>query len=161
MRTARVRAVGALTMLALGFPAASAAADESEVHVSPGVAYPGSTVAVSTSACESDVAYAKGQAEAGGQINLLEGGTKGELSGEFTVPQDTEEGVYSITVKCPPSTRVVTEFEVARQPDGAVRGGFGGAGAMSGTEIAAGSALIVGAAAGGIVLRRRRSDAAG
>ncbi|UUN28293.1 hypothetical protein [Streptomyces sp. FIT100] len=159
MRTARVLAVGALTVIAFGLPGAAAVADESDVHVSPDVAYPGSTVTVSTSACESG-GYAKGQAEAGGQINLTESDNEGELAGEFTVPDDAADGVYSITVKCPPATRVMTEFEVARQPEGAVRGGFGGAGGMSGTEIAAGSALILGAA-GGLVARRRRAGAAG
>lgn len=100
-RTAHVLAGGALAMMAFCTSAATAAAEESEVSVSPEVAYPGSTVRVSTEVCGPDVGYAKGQAEVGGQINLLDGAREGELAGEFTVPDDTADGVYNITVKCP------------------------------------------------------------
>ncbi|WP_328394335.1 hypothetical protein OHS70_05815 [Streptomyces sp. NBC_00390] len=155
-RTAHVLAGGALAMMAFCTSAATAAAEESEVSVSPEVAYPGSTVRVSTEVCGPDVGYAKGQAEVGGQINLLDGAREGELAGEFTVPDDTADGVYNITVKCPPRTRVETTIEVARRPSGPVRGGFGGAGGTDPAEIAVGSALIAGAVAGGVVLMRRR-----
>jgi hypothetical protein len=143
-------------MTAFCSSAATAVAEESEVGVSPEVAYPGSTVRVSTEACGPDVGYAKGQAEAGGQINLLDGTREGELAGEFTVPDDTADGVYNITVKCPPRTRVETTIEVARRPNGSVRGGFGGTDGTDPAEIAIGSVMIAGAVAGGVVLMRRR-----
>ncbi|MFD4139822.1 hypothetical protein [Streptomyces sp. NPDC058572] len=159
-RTAHVLAGGALAMMAFCTSAATAAAEESEVSVSPEVAYPGSTVRVSTAVCGPDVGYAKGQAEAGGQINLLESDREGELAGEFTVPDGTKGGIYNITVKCPPRTRVETTIEVAHRPSGAVHSGFGGATGTNFTQIAIGSALIAGAAAGGLVMMRRRAAGA-
>ncbi|MFE3328005.1 hypothetical protein [Streptomyces sp. NPDC059176] len=159
MRTARAAlAGGALAVLALGSAAPLAAADESEVSVSPRVAAPGSTVTVSTSACGPDVTYAKGQAEAGGQINMVENQNEGELAGDFTVPGDAKDGVYSITVKCPPSTRATADFEVARQPNGPVRGGFGGASGLNSTEIVIGSLLLAAAATGGAIRMRNRMN---
>ncbi|MEU2156700.1 hypothetical protein ABZ532_17070 [Streptomyces sp. NPDC019396] len=178
MRSARVLAVGALAVIACGWPAVATAADESagrestrresvsresgssgsEIGVSPDVAFPGSTITVSTTACGDEVAYAKGQAEYAGQINLTETAHKGELAGDFTVPDDVEDGVYDITVKCPPGTRVETSFEVARRPNGAVHGGFGGATGLNGTEVVIGSALLAGASAIGVIAMRRRAD---
>ncbi|MEU3299440.1 MULTISPECIES: hypothetical protein [unclassified Streptomyces] len=156
MRTARLLAGSALAMVALGISAPAAVAEGSEVSVSPEVGYPGSTITVSTSICASDATYAKGQSEAGGQINLVESGREGELEGNFTVPANAKEGTYAITVKCPPGVRVDTEFEVARRPSGAVSGGFGGADGLNGTEVAIGAALILTAAAGGLLTMRRR-----
>lgn len=159
MRTARAAlAGGALAVLALGSSASLAAADESEVSVSPRVAAPGSTVTVSTSACDPNVTYAKGQSEAGGQINMLENHNEGELAGDFTVPDDAKDGVYSITVKCPPSTRAMASFEVARRPDGPVHGGFGGASGLNSTEIVLGSVLLAAAATGGAIRMRHRMN---
>ncbi|MGW0701510.1 hypothetical protein ACWD0A_19770 [Streptomyces sp. NPDC002867] len=156
MRSARILACSALTLCALGLTAAAAGADESDVSVSPQRAFPGSTITVSTEVCGPDATYAKGQAEAGGQINLTEGQDSGELVGDFTVPETAEDGVYTITVKCPPRTRVETSFQVVSRPEGAVRGGFGGAEGVNGTQIAVGSLLIAGAAAGGALTMRRR-----
>ncbi|MEV4331436.1 hypothetical protein AB0K02_12985 [Streptomyces sp. NPDC049597] len=155
MRSARILACSALTLCALGLPATAAGADESDVSVSPQRAFPGSTITVSTEVCGPDVTYAKGQAEAGGQINLTKGHGS-ELVGDFTVPETAEDGEYTITVKCPPRTRVETSFQVVSRPEGAVRGGFGGAGGVNGTQIVVGSLLIAGAAAGGAVTMRRR-----
>jgi hypothetical protein len=156
MRTARILACSALTLCALGLPSAAAAADGSDVSVSPQRAFPGSTITVSTEVCGPDATYAKGQAEAGGQINLTEGQDSDELVGDFTVPETAEDGVYTITVKCPPRTRVEASFEVVSRPEGAVRGGFGGAEGLNGTQIAIGSLLIAGAAAGTVASMRRR-----
>ncbi|MFE7777066.1 hypothetical protein ACFU5O_24875 [Streptomyces sp. NPDC057445] len=158
MSTARVLACGALVVIASALSASAAGADESDVRVSPHVASPGSTVTVSTEECGPDVAYAKGQAEEGGQINLTEGHRDGELSGDFTVPNSTEDGTYSITVKCPPGIRLETSFEVADHPNGPVRGGFGGADGLNGTEIVVGSALVLCATAGGVIMMRRRTN---
>lgn len=156
MRTARIFACGAMMLCALGLPVAAAGADESDVSVSPQRAFPGSTVTVSTEVCGEDVTYAKGQAEAGGQINLTEGRRSGELAGDFTVPDTAAAGVYTITVKCPPKTRVETSFEVVSPPKGAVHSGFGGSEGPNGTQVLVGSVLIAGAAAGGVVTMRRR-----
>ncbi|MET7620632.1 hypothetical protein [Streptomyces sp. NPDC005408] len=161
MRTARILACAALTLCALGLPETAAGADESEVFVSPQKAFPGSTITVSTEVCGPDVTYAKGQAAAGGQINLTEGQRSGELAGDFTVPDTAEEGVYTITVRCPPKTSVETSFEVVSRPEGAVHGGFGGAEGLNGTRAAVGSLLIAGAAAGGVLRMRRRLFAGG
>ncbi|MFD5429176.1 hypothetical protein [Streptomyces sp. NPDC127084] len=158
MRSTRVLAVGALVVIACGWPAVATAADESGISVSPDVAFPGSTVTVSTTVCEDDVTYAKGQAEYAGQVNLTETGDGGELAGGFTVPDDIEDGVYDLTVKCPPGTLVETTYQVARRPDGAVHGGFGGATGLNGTEVVIGSALLAGASAIGLIAMRRRAD---
>lgn len=157
MRTARLLAGSALALAALGIPAPVAVAEGSDVTVSPEVGYPGSTITVSTSGvCDPAATYAKGQAEIGGQINLTEGGSEGELAGTFTVPDDAKEGTYNITVKCPPGVRVESEFEVAERPNGAVSGGFGGGGGMNSTEMAIGAALVLTATAGGVLTLRRR-----
>ncbi|TXS57631.1 hypothetical protein [Streptomyces sp. t39] len=163
MRSVRMLVCGTAVAAALAVPVAPAAAavsGESDVSVSPMRAYPGSTVSVSTEVCGPDATYAKGQAEAGGQINLTDDGAAGELAGDFTVPEGAEAGVYTITVKCPPRTRVQASFEVVDRPAGAVSGGFGGAGGLNGTQIAIGGLLIAGAAAGGMATKRRRAASA-
>ncbi|WP_338677280.1 hypothetical protein V1460_33185 [Streptomyces sp. SCSIO 30461] len=158
MRSTRVLVVGAMVVIACGWQSVATAADESGIGVSPDVAFPGSTVTVSTTACEGDVAYAKGQAEYAGQIHLTETGHDGELAGDFTVPDDIKDGVYDITVKCLTGGRVETSYQVARRPDGAVHGGFGGATGLNGTEVVIGSALLAGASAIGLIAMRRRAD---
>ncbi|MFC9272801.1 hypothetical protein ACFTXJ_34055 [Streptomyces zhihengii] len=162
MRSVRMLVCGTAVLAAVGLPAVSAAAvsGESDVSVSPQRAYPGSTVSVSTEVCGPDATYAKGQAEAGGQINLTDDGAEGELAGDFTVPEGAEAGVYTITVKCPPRTKAEASFEVVGRPAGAVSGGFGGAGGLDGTQVAVGGLLIVGAAAGGMATKRRRAASA-
>lgn len=162
MRSVRMLVCGTAVLAALGAAAAPAAAvsGESDVSVSPQRAYPGSTVTVSTEVCGPAATYAKGQAEAGGQINLTDDGAVGELAGDFTVPEVAEAGVYTITVKCPPRTRVEASFEVVGRPAGAVSGGFGGTGGLDGTQLVLGGLLIAGAAAGGVATKRRRAATA-
>lgn len=66
----------ALGALSLQIPAA-AAADDSDARIDPWNAYPGSTVTVSTRACDPDVDYGKGWSEVGGEFHLFEGEQRG------------------------------------------------------------------------------------
>lgn len=77
----RCRHIGAGIGLALGalglqIPVA-AAAEDSDVRIDPWNAAPGSTVTVSTSACDPDADYGKGRSEVGGDFHLFEGDEEG------------------------------------------------------------------------------------
>ncbi|WP_455356346.1 sortase [Streptomyces sp. SYSU K217416] len=163
MRHARVGigaglVLGVLGVLGLSVPAAVAAGD-SDIHIRPGNVSPGSTVTVSTTACGPEVTYGKGQSEAGGAFHLFEGDRKGVLTGEFKVPEGTRSGSDTVTVKCPPRTRVTDTYRVTdRHPSGAVDAGFGSA-QDKGTQLALGSVLLAGAAAGSVIRMRRRPSA--
>ncbi|GHH19148.1 sortase [Streptomyces rubradiris] len=151
--------MGASIVLALGalglqVPAA-AAADDSDIRIDPWNAAPGSTVTVSTSACDPDADYGKGTSEAGGDFHLFEGDEEGVLTGEFQVPEGTEPGSDTITLKCPPLTKVTGTYQITgRSPEGSVDAGFGPAD-DSGTGLALGGGLLLTAAAGAVWLYRR------
>ncbi|WP_369251847.1 sortase [Streptomyces sp. R41] len=141
-------------MLVLQSPAA---ADDSELHIRPGDASPGSTVTVSTTACGPDVTYGKGESEAGGTFHLFEGDHEGELTGEFQLPEDRSPDTDTVTVKCPPLTKITDTYQIAgREPNGAVEAGFGDT-KDTDTPFAVGGALLAAAAAGCLVRMRRRS----
>ncbi|MGW7042150.1 sortase [Streptomyces avermitilis] len=145
-------------MLSLQSPAA---VGDSDIHIQPGNASPGSTVTVSTTACGPDVTYGKGESEAGGQFHLFEGEHKGELTGQFQIPKgeraDTDNDTDTVTVKCPPRTRITDTYQITGpQPNGAVEAGFGDA-KDTDTQVAVGGVLLAAATAGCLVRMRRRS----
>ncbi|MEU6814343.1 sortase [Streptomyces sp. NPDC046860] len=156
----RYRNIGAgigLTLGALGLQIPVAAAEDSDVRINPWNATPGSTVTVSTSACDPDADYGKGQSEVGGDFHLFEG-EEGELTGEFQIPEGAEAGSDTVTLKCPPLTKVTETYQVTgHSPSGSVNAGFGPA-EDGGTGLALGGGLLATAAAGGLVLMRRRPD---
>ncbi|MEU2437521.1 sortase [Streptomyces rubradiris] len=151
--------MGASIVLALGalglqVPAA-AAADDSDIRINPWNASPGSTVTVSTSACDPDSDYGKGTSEAGGDFHLFAGDEEGVLTGEFQIPEGTEPGSDTVTLKCPPLTKVTGTYQITGpSPEGSVDAGFGPAD-DSGTGLALGGGLLFTAAAGAIWLYRR------
>ncbi|MFH8798286.1 sortase [Streptomyces sp. NPDC017936] len=148
-------AVGAL---ALQVPVA-VAADGSGLDISSRGGSPGSKVTVSTAACGDDVTYGKGESEVGGKFHLFEGESKGVLTGEFTVPEGASPGTDTITVKCPPRTRITDSYELGGgRPDGAVEAGFGDP-QDSVPQLALGGTLVAAAAAGWLVRMRHRSGA--
>ncbi|MFH9403921.1 sortase [Streptomyces sp. NPDC017638] len=144
----------ALGALGLQIPAA-AAADDSDVRIEPRNAYPGSTVTVSTSACDPDADYGKGTSEAGGDFHLFAGDEEGVLTGQFQIPEGVGPGSDTITLKCPPLTKVTETYEITgRPPEGSVNAGFGPAD-DSGTGLALGGGLLLTAAAGLVWIYRR------
>ncbi|MFE7931264.1 sortase [Streptomyces sp. NPDC057456] len=146
--------------LALQIPVAAAAGDSS-LDIRPHLTSHGSTVTVSTTACGADVTYGKGESEAAGAFHLFEGESKGVLTGEFTVPEGSSPGTDTVTVKCPPRTRITASYQLpTRQPDGAVEAGFGDTGREV-PQLALGAALVAAAAAGGLVRMRRRTSSNG
>ncbi|MER5582650.1 sortase [Streptomyces asoensis] len=159
MGSARVRlGVGLMAgFLALPIPVAAAAGDSS-LDIRPQWTSHGSTVTVSTAACGADVTYGKGESEVAGAFHLFEGESKGVLTGEFTVPEGSTPGTDTVTVKCPPRTKITDSYQLpTRQPDGAVEAGFGDTGGEV-PQLALGAALVAAAAAGGLVRMRRRSN---
>jgi hypothetical protein len=145
----------ALGALGLQIPAA-AAADGSDVRIDPWNAYPGSTVTVSTRACDPDADYGKGFSEAAGEFHLFEGDEEGVLTGQFEIPEGTRPGSDTVTLKCPPLTKVTETYQVTgRPPSGSVDAGFGPA-EDSDTGLTLGGGLLVTAAAGGVVWMYRR-----
>ncbi|MFF4229499.1 sortase [Streptomyces sp. NPDC001820] len=157
MRNTRVGVGIGLALGALGLSASAAvAAGGSDIDIHPGDASPGSRVTVSTTACGPDVTYGKGESKAGGAFHLFEGDREGELTGEFEIPEGTEPGSDTVTLKCPPRTKVTDTYEVnGHEPNGAVDAGFGPATDRD-AQFALGGVLLAGAAAGGVVRRRRR-----
>ncbi|GGY79723.1 sortase [Streptomyces olivaceoviridis] len=147
-----------LGALGLHIPAA-AAADDSDVRIDPWNAPPGSTVTVSTRACDADADYGKGWSEVGGEFHLFAGDEEGVLTGEFEIPEGTRPGDDTVTVKCPPLTKVTETYRVTgRPPSGSVDAGFGPA-EDTGTGLALAGGLLATAAAGGAVwLYRRPND---
>ncbi|MFI8348371.1 sortase [Streptomyces sp. NPDC085596] len=158
----RYRHIGAGIGLALGalglqIPVA-AAGEDSDVRIDPWNAAPGSTVTVSTSACDPDADYGKGRSEMGGDFHLFEGDEEGELTGEFQIPEGARAGSDTVTLKCPPLTKVTETYQVTgHSPKGSVNAGFGPA-EDTGVGLALGGGLLATAAAGGLVLMRRRPD---
>lgn len=148
----------ALGALGLQIPAA-AASDDSDVRVDPWNAYPGATVTVSTSACDPDADFGKGSSEMGGDFHLFPGDEEGVLTGQFKIPDGATPGSDTVTLKCPPLTRVTETYQVSRRsPSGSVSAGFGPA-EDKGMGLALGGGLLVTAAAGGAIwLCRRPND---
>jgi hypothetical protein len=161
MRSTRIGAAIALTVGALVLSAAAAIgspAGDTNIHIEPGSASPGSTVTISTEACGAAVTYGKGSSEAGGDFHLFEG-RRGELVGEFEIPEGTAPGSDTVTVKCPPRIKITDTYRIAdRAPSGAVAAGFG-APTDKDTQIAVGGVLIAGAIAGSVIRVRRRLSA--
>ncbi|MEU9060251.1 sortase [Streptomyces sp. NPDC048430] len=164
MRNTRIGAGICLAVgsLALAAPAAGAAADpsgEKTIRISPAKASPGSEVTVVTRACGKET-YGKGTSEAGGAFHLFEGDRAGVLVGVFDIPAGTRPGTDTVTVKCPPRTRITDTYQISdRAPTGGVDAGFG-APTDQNAQLAAGSVLLAAAAAGGVVRMRRRTAAA-
>ncbi|WP_225826436.1 sortase [Streptomyces naphthomycinicus] len=147
----------ALGVLGLQMPAA-AASDDSDVRIDPWNAYPGSTVTVSTSACDPSADYGKGYSEVAGEFHLFEGDEEGELTGQFQIPEGTRPGSDTVTLKCPPLTKVTETYQVTGPPpSGSVDAGFGPADG-TGIGLALGGGLLVTAAAGGAVWMYRRPN---
>jgi hypothetical protein len=148
----------AVGVLALQGPVAAAAGD-SEIRIRPGQASPGSTVTVSTTACGPDVTYGKGESEAGGKFHLFAGDRKGVLTGQFQIPEGTQPGSDTVTLKCPPRIKITDTYWItSTQPNGAVAAGFGD-GDDADAQLAVGGVLLAAAAAGGLMKMRRRSPA--
>ncbi|MFD9500093.1 sortase [Streptomyces sp. NPDC060035] len=160
MRNTRVGAGICLIVAALGLsaPAAVAAlgpAAEPSIRISPRRATPGSEVTVSTRSCGKET-YGKGTSEAGGAFHLFAGKREGTLVGVFKIPEGTEPGTDTVTVKCPPRILITDTYKIThRAPSGGVDAGFG-APTDKGTQLAAGSVLLAGALGGGVVRMRRR-----
>ncbi|MFF0480989.1 sortase [Streptomyces sp. NPDC004435] len=165
MRLARTGAQLALVLsaLALSAPHASAA-PSGDVRVNPGLAAPGTTVTVTTTACGAET-YGKGESVVAGPFHLFAGERPGVLVGTFTLPRDAAAGTDTLTLKCPPRIKQTVTYRISATPNGAVEAGFGwAAGPDAGTDEATGvtyglAALGV-AAAGLLVVRRRRVVAA-
>ncbi|UYQ65577.1 sortase [Streptomyces peucetius] len=158
MRIARAGLPAALVLgaLVLSFPAAAAAAeDDGSISISEQRVAPGATVTVTTTAC-GDETYGKGESEAGGPFHLLEGDRKGVLVGEFRVPDDAESGSDTVTLKCPPRTKVTGTYQISGRPSGAVEAGFGDATGRT-AQFALGGVLLTGAVAGAVARTRRRT----
>ncbi|MFI8434624.1 sortase [Streptomyces sp. NPDC079020] len=165
MRNTRVGAGIALLISALGLSvptavAADSPAAERAITIRPGHASAGSTVTVSTEACGKET-YGKGVSELGGDFHLFAGDREGVLVGQFQLPREAEPGIDTVTVKCPPRTKLTATYKVVgRTPSGSVDAGFGSPANQS-TQLAVGGVLLAGAAAGGVLrLRRRVSGAA-
>ncbi|MFF0033385.1 sortase [Streptomyces avermitilis] len=143
--------------LALQIPVAAAAGDSGLDIRSRQTAH-GSTVTVSTTTCGADVTYGKGESEVAGAFHLFEGEREGVLTGEFTVPEGSSPSTDTVTVKCPPRTRITESYQLpTRQPEGAVEAGFGHTGQTS-PQFALGAVLVAAAAAGGLMRMRHRSS---
>ncbi|MFF4656311.1 sortase [Streptomyces sp. NPDC001381] len=135
----------------------AAAAGDSGLDIRSRQTAHGSTVTVSTTACGTET-YGKGESEVAGAFHLFEGASKGVLTGEFTVPAGSSPGTDTVTVKCPPRTRITDSYELtARRPDGAVEAGFGQSGSTA-PQLALGAALVAAAAGGGLVRLRHRAN---
>ncbi|ALC19533.1 sortase [Streptomyces pristinaespiralis] len=157
MRIARTGLKAAVIVGALVLSAPAAAAADGDIEISPRNA-PGATVTVTTTACGEET-YGKGESEAGGQFHLFEGDRKGVLVGEFQVPEDAAPGTDTVTLKCPPRTKVTGTHRIGDRPSGGVEAGFGDATGKS-AQLALGGLLLAGAVAGGAVRTRRGSGAA-
>lgn len=80
------------------------------------------------------------------------------LTGRFQIPEGTRTGSDTVTVKCPPLTKVTETYQVTgRPPSGSVDAGFGPA-EDTGMGIALGGGLLITAAAGGVVWMCRRPN---
>ncbi|MDQ0989596.1 sortase [Streptomyces sp. V3I7] len=158
MRYTHLGAGIGLALGALGLQIPAAAAEDSDVSIDPWNAAPGSTVTVSTRACDPDADYGKGRSELGGDFHLFQGDEEGVLTGEFQIPEDARPGSDTVTLKCPPLTKVTETYQVTgRSPNGSVDAGFGPA-EDNGVGLALGGGLLVTAAAGGLVRMYRRPD---
>ncbi|WP_055551293.1 hypothetical protein [Streptomyces sp. NBRC 110028] len=146
----------ALCALALQGPAA-AAADDSELRISPRNGAPGSTVTVSTTACGSDVTYGKGTA-GGDEFHLFDDNHTGVLTGHFRIPGDAASGDHDVVVKCPPSIKITDTVAVERsRPTGGVHAGFGPAAVGENKPTLLGGAVLAVTAGGVLMMRRHRS----
>ncbi|MFJ5773894.1 sortase [Streptomyces sp. NPDC093094] len=157
MRIARagLRTALVVSALALSAPIAAAAGEgDGDVRISPEKASPGTTVTVTTTACGNEV-YGKGESVAGGKFHLFKGDREGVLEGEFQIPEDAEPGTDTVTLKCPPRTKVTADYDIAGRPSGALDAGFGPADGNSG-QLAVGGLLLGAAVAGAVVKTRRR-----
>ncbi|MGW9438491.1 sortase [Streptomyces sp. NPDC055607] len=167
MRLARTGATAALIATALVLSASPAPAAEDDttittagnVRVDPGTASPGSTVTVSTTACGKET-YGKGESEAGGPFHLLPGDREGVLTGEFHLPEGVGSGTDTVTLKCPPRTKLTATYRISGRPNGAVEAGLGGTAGKE-SEFGLGWLLVGAAVAGGALRMRRRAAGAG
>lgn len=146
-----------LVLCALALQGPAAAADDSELRISPKKSAPGSTVTVSTTACGSDVTYGKGSA-GGDEFHLLDDGHKGVLTGHFRIPKDADSGRHDVIVKCPPSIKITDTVKVKRtHPSGGVDAGFGPAAIGENKPTLLGGTVLAITAGGVLMMRRHRS----
>ncbi|MFI0821028.1 sortase [Streptomyces sp. NPDC021098] len=144
----------ALCALALQGPAA-AAADDTQLNISPRYGAPGSTVTVRTAACGSET-YGKGSAS-GDEFHLFDDNHTGVLTGQFRIPVDADSGSHEVIVKCPPNIKITDAVEVLRShPSGGVHAGFGPAAVAENKPTLLGGAVLAVAAGGVLLMRRHR-----
>ncbi|MGR3937502.1 sortase [Streptomyces sp. BRA346] len=146
-----------LLLCALALQGPAAAADDSELRISPRNGAPGSTVTVSTTACGSDVTYGKGTA-GGDEFHLLDDGHKGTLTGTFRIPEGADSGSHDVIVKCPPSIKITDTVRVERShPSGGVDAGFGPAAVGDNKPTLLGATVLAVTSGGVLMMRRHRS----
>lgn len=146
-----------LVLSALVLQGPAAAADDSELRISPKNGDPGSTVTVSTTACGSDVTYGKGTV-GGDEFHLFDDDHNGVLTGQFRVPEEATSGGHDVIVKCPPNVQLTDTFKVRRShPSGGVDAGFGPAAVGENKPTLVGGAVLAVAAGSVLMMRRHRS----
>ncbi|MEV4433938.1 hypothetical protein [Streptomyces sp. NPDC049555] len=180
MRTARVLAGTALTIAALGLPAAPALADLhfGKLEVTPASVRPGATVTVNTTACGPDGKGTGDASAVGGPASFaLKPGTHKEtVVGQFKVPDTAKPGTYGIGAKCANGKEATGDLMVtgsgggssakpspapsmSPMPKGGMKTGVGGTSDDSGTvEIVAGASVLGAALATGVWFVRRRGS---
>jgi len=146
-----------LVLCALTLQGPAAAADDSELRISPRKGAPGSTVTVSTTACGSDVTYGKGSA-GGDEFHLFDDDHSGVLTGHFRIPEGAASGGHDVIVKCPPSTKITDTVKVKRsRPSGGVHAGFGPAALGDNKPTLLGGTVLAVTAGSVLMMRRHRS----
>lgn len=169
----------AVAVVALGLTAPAYAGDVGRLEITPATAAPGTTVTVSTTACGPN---GEGLGDAGDldaeDFEVRPGTHKEDATGQFTVPQGTAPGTYTIGVTCDNGKEADGDLEVTAgssssgwakpddgwakpeptKPSGHVQTGVGGSVRPDTAQIAAGAGVIAAAAVGGVLLMRRRSQ---
>ncbi|TJZ51140.1 hypothetical protein FCH28_21850 [Streptomyces piniterrae] len=186
MRSSRVLTGAALSVAALGLSTTAAfAGDFGTIEVSPGTARAGSTVSLTSSACRHGTARVDASSLGAGTVRLAAKGRahSGNVQGSLRIPYGTRPGNYGIGGACSHGKDITGTIGVVKAgihggARGAAMGGGGpaatasssatpapkgkaktgvGTESSSGTELAAGAAMLMAAVAGGIwVMRHRR-----
>lgn len=163
-------AAAAVTVLALTAAPSAYAGDLGRLEITPATASPGTKVTVNTTAC---APKGTGIGDANdldaGDFELRPGTHKEDAVGQFTVPQGTKPGTYTIGVSCDNGKEASGDLEVTAgssgwpkpepdRPSGHVKTGVGGSVRPDTAQIAAGAGVLVAAAVGGALLLRRRAN---
>ncbi|HEY9441423.1 MAG TPA: hypothetical protein VIS29_22825, partial [Streptomyces sp.] len=120
-RSARLatHTAAAVAVVALGLAPSAYAGDADQLEVTPATAPPGATVTVSTTACG---ATGKGLGDASeldaDDFEVRPGTGEDKAKGQFTVPQGTAPGTYTIGVSCDNGKEADRDLEVAAGPSG-------------------------------------------